>query len=108
MRKLENNDAYYRARKHVECTRDFYIHLFFYLIVNILISSFKIINNLNDGEKFNEAFFDFSTVAIWLFWGIGLAIHVFKVFGLLFILGRNWEEEKMKEFMDEDINNRWD
>jgi len=108
MKNLQDKDAYDRAKQHVECLRGFYIHLIFYLVINTLISSFKIYNGIEDGETFNEAFFDFGTVAVWLFWGIGLAIHGVKVFGLPLILGRNWEEEKIKEYMGDDGDNRWE
>ena len=107
MRKLK--DKFYRAQKHVKCVRDFYTHLIVYLVINISISSFIVYNKMwVDGELFNQAFFDFSTFAIWLFWGIGLSIQGFKVFGLPFIFGRNWENEKIKEFMEEETNNRWE
>ena len=58
---------------------------------------------MNNGETFNEAFFDLSTFILWLLWGIGLALHAFSVFGLPFLLGKNWEEEKIKSFMDDEL-----
>jgi uncharacterized membrane protein YgcG len=106
MEKLENKDTYFRAKQYVDCLRGFYSHLTVYLIINILISSFKILRNLENGETFNDAFFDFSTIAVWMFWGIGLSIHAFKVFGFPFILGRNWEEEKIKQYMNEETQNQ--
>ncbi|RZJ51219.1 MAG: 2TM domain-containing protein, partial [Chryseobacterium sp.] len=34
------------------------------------------------------------------FWGIGLAAHALSVFLPTFVLGRDWEEKKIKELMD--------
>ncbi len=41
-------------------------------------------------------------------WGIGLAFKAVKVFGLNPFLSRDWEERKIREFMEEDEQqNRW-
>jgi hypothetical protein len=41
-------------------------------------------------------------------WGIGLVFHAIKVFGLSPFFGKNWEERKIKEYMEEDEpRNRW-
>ena len=108
MKDSNKRQTYFRAKKHVDCIRDFYVHLIIYLIVNVSISSFLIYHEIGDGETFNEAISNFSVYGVWLFWGIGLSTHAFRAFGLPFIFGRNWEEDKMKEFMYEDINNRWE
>ena len=108
MKQHNKEETYLRAKRQVEDIKKFYGHLAAYLIVNCLISGFKIYENLEDGEPFNEAFFDFDTVAVWVFWGIGLAFHAFKVFGLPFLLGKNWEDEKIKQYMDEDSRDRWE
>ena len=107
MEKFADQKAYIRAKQKVDCLRKFYFHLTIYFIVNILISSLKIYRNLSHGESFEDAFFDFSNYAVWLFWGIGLVIHTFSVFGLPMILGRNWEEEKIKKYMEDNGHNRW-
>lgn len=107
MEKIANHQAYNKAKQRVDCLRKFYSHLTIYLVVNILISSLKVYRNLSHGESFEEAFFDFSTYVVWLFWGIGLVIHAFSVFGLPMILGRNWEEEKIKKYMEDNDRNRW-
>lgn len=49
---------------------------------------------------------------LWIvgFWGLGLAIEAFKIFGTNLVFGKNWEERKIKELMDKDMqeqkNNR--
>ena len=103
MKNFKKEDRYHRAVKHVEDIRKFYGHLLVYLIVNIEISGIKIYNDMVDGDVLV-----FGTMAVWVFWGIGLAFHAFKVFGLPKILGKNWEEEKINEYMNEDSQDRWE
>jgi len=102
MEDFNEEERYLRAKKRVEKLKGFYWHLAAYLIVNSFLSSSKIISNLNNGESFFEAFWDFGTFAVWVFWGIGLAFHAFGVFGQNILFGKDWEDRKMKEFMDED------
>ena len=103
MKNFKKEDRYHRAVKHVEDIRKFYYHLAVYLIVNIGISGIKIYNDMNDGDVYV-----FGAGAVWLFWGIGLAFHAFKVFVIPFIMGKNWEEDKIKKYMNEDSHNRWE
>ena len=104
MNHSNKEQTYLKAKHRVEKLRAFYTDLTVYVVVNGAIYAFKIIRNLSRGESFEEAFFDFSISGIWLLWGIGLALHAFAVFGLPRILGDNWEEEKIKEFMENDKN----
>lgn len=106
MKDLEKESTYLNAKRRVDKLRGFYSHLTVYLGANILISGYKIIRNLKRGESFDEAFFDLNTSGIWMFWGIGLAIHAFVVFILPLIIGNNWEEKKIKQFMEEEKNNK--
>ncbi|WP_425075998.1 2TM domain-containing protein [Psychroserpens sp. S379A] len=93
---------YSLAQKKVERIKGFYIHLIVYFIANIVLNVAKITHNLRNGETFQDAFFDFGTIAIWLFWGIGILFHAFGVFGFDYLLGKNWERKKLKEYMDKD------
>ena len=98
----ESYTKYRRAMDRVDRLRGFYNHAMVYVIVNLAISTYKVIRNLGGGESYYEAVFDFNTVIVWLFWGIGLALHAFSVFGLPMILGKDWEERKIKEYMEND------
>ena len=91
-----------RAKKRVEELKGFYWHLASYLIVNLVITTFKIVRNLSEGETFGEAFWDFGTFAIWFFWGIGLFFHGAKVFGTIPILGKEWEERQIRKFIEKE------
>ncbi len=44
----------------------------------------------------------FTTFSVWFFWGIGLASHWLHVFGKNVFFSKNWEEKKIREFMEKD------
>ncbi len=102
MKKDTYISKYNRAKRRVDRLRAFYTHLTVYIIINSIITIFKINRNLNNGESFSDAFYDFATLATWLLWGIAIAIHAFSVFGLPLILGKNWEEDKIEQYMEQD------
>jgi hypothetical protein len=91
-----------RARKKVEKLKGFYGHLASYVIVNVFILA-MIGLNLDEGETFWK-FGHFSTA---FFWGIGVVFHALGVFGKDFLLGRQWEERKIQEYMSED-RKKWE
>jgi hypothetical protein len=41
-------------------------------------------------------------------WGIGLAFQAYRVYGHNSVFGIDWEERKIKEFMNEKQNKHWD
>lgn len=86
-----------RARKRVKKIKGFYTHLLIYVIINIMI----VVINIQDLEP-GESYFQYKNFFTLFFWGIGLAIHGLSVFLTDFILGKNWEERKIKKFMEED------
>lgn len=92
---FEKEEAYLRAKKKLEKLVGFYWHLAVYVIINIFLI---IVISINSGE----GFWHFGTFATAFFWGIGLMFHFLGVFGPNFIFGKNWEENKMKEFMDKE------
>lgn len=107
MEPFRDDRKYSKAKIKVDQLRRFYTHAIAYLVVNIIISGLKIGRNLRNGETFDEAFFDMSHYMLWIFWGIGLAFHAFAVFGLPMLLGKNWEEDKIDEFMKKDKHDSW-
>ncbi len=90
---------YLEARKKVHRIRGFYIHLIVYIAVNLMIVVINV-QNLKEGESY----FKLENFFTAFFWGIGLLAHAASVFLPHFILGRNWEERKIREFMEEDKN----
>jgi len=95
--KDKNEIKYLEAKKRVKKLKGFYIHLTIYVLVNLLIV-FINIQNLKPGESY----FKFENFVTLFFWGIGLLAHGMSVFVPQFILGKNWEERKIREIMDKE------
>ena len=105
MKRHIEDQKYLRAKTKVDRLRGFYIHVIVYVCVNAVITAIKIVKNLENGETLNEAIFDFATIALWLTWGVGIGFHAFSVYGFDYFLGKNWEEEQLRKFMDEEDEN---
>ncbi|MGG8495133.1 2TM domain-containing protein [Tenacibaculum sp. TC6] len=83
---------YARAKKRVEKIKGFYIHV----IVTVLIIPFLIFINI----KFVPEFYWFWYPIIGM--SVGLFFHWFSVYGADKLgLGRDWEERKIKQYLDE-------
>lgn len=95
---------YREAQKQVKRMKGFYIHAIVYVVINgmLLVEHFQ---DLDAGESFWELK-NFSTL---LFWGVGLLAHGLSVFAPTFILGKDWEEKKIQEFMgkEKEAQNKW-
>lgn len=92
-----NEDRYYFAKRRVKRLKGFYSHLGVYVAVNIFLI---VINSSN--LQIGETYFKIENFYTAIFWGIGLLAHAISVFGFNFLFGREWEERKMKEFMDKE------
>ena len=109
---MENKEAieglkYLKAKKRVEKIKGFYVHFGVYIAVNIFISGIIIYGlTYDDGDSYTNAFSNFGVYSTWLFWGIGVFFHWLGVFGFNSILGKNWEEKKLKEIMEKEAKNR--
>ncbi|MBS7787912.1 2TM domain-containing protein [Flavobacterium sp. CYK-55] len=87
---------YQWAYKRVKKLKSFYTHLMVYIIVNIFI---MIARQSPDSAEENLTFWSFENFSVVFFWGFGLAMHAFSVFGQDWFLGKRWEENKIKELM---------
>lgn len=105
MEELTEEQKFLRANTKVDRLRGFYIHVIVYICVNAFLTAIKLVRNFENGETLNEAVFDFGTIVVWLFWGVGIAFHAFSVYGFDYFLGRNWEEERLRKFMEEEEGN---
>ena len=92
---------YQEALKRVKKIKGFYTHAIVYVFVNIMIV-FLNVKNLDPGETY----FQFKNFMTAFFWGIGLLAHGLSVFVPNWIMGQNWEERKIKEFMEKEKNNQ--
>lgn len=101
---FEEKMRYEQAVKRVKKIKGFYTHALVYVVVNLFIVYVNC-RNLPSGESYFQAK-NFVTA---FFWGIGLFAHGATVFGQDLILGKNWEERKIKELMDkEKKNGKWE
>ena len=94
---------YEEAVKRVKKIKGFYTHAIVYVVINLMIVILNI-QNLNEGESYFQ-FKNFITV---FFWGIGLLAHAMATFVPYFILGKEWEERKIKELMEKEKANKWE
>ena len=85
---INENSAYYNAKKRVDALKGFYTNLISYCC----IIPFLIFINLTFSPHFQ--WFWFSAAG----WGFGLTMHAFKVFGY----SSNWEERKIQEILRKD------
>lgn len=88
----QNNIKYLEAAKRVKRLKGFYIHAVVYFLVNVFI----VIQNVKSGASLSNM--DNYWTAI--FWGVGLLGHGFSVFLPNMIMGKDWEERKIRELMD--------
>ncbi len=101
---MENLDEvrYHEALKRVKKVKGFYTHLIVFIVINSMI----LIVNYQELEV-NESFFQFRVFSTFFFWGIGLLAHGLSVFLPSIVLGKDWEENKIKELMEKEKNNQW-
>ena len=96
---------YLRAKKRVEKIKGFYVHLIVYIIVNTFLSGIIVFGlTTEDSVTFDVAFQNFGVYSTWVFWGIGVFFHWLGVFGFN-VVGKNWEERKLKELIEKEERN---
>ena len=93
---MDNNiieqQRYEKARKKVQEIKGFYVHFVVYAIVISLI----VIVNLRFTPQYHWFWYPMFG------WGLGLFFHWFGVIGVDRLgFGKDWEERKIKEYMDE-------
>ncbi|MFT6797501.1 MAG: hypothetical protein ACJART_002652 [Maribacter sp.] len=85
---VNTNSKYVKAKEKVEAIKGFYRNLFAYSIV---ISVLAYINY----NTTSFAWFLFPALG----WGFGLVMHGLGAYGYNPLFGKDWEERKIKEFM---------
>ena len=101
MNEIEKENKYLRAKHKVAGIKKFYTSLLTYVV---FISLLAALNYYTDG--WSNPWFLWAAFG----WGIAIVIQAFKAFEWLPFMGRNWEEKKLKEYMDKDdkpSNERW-
>lgn len=94
---LKTDEKYLRARKRLDELKGFYSNLVAYC----LVIPFLIFINYKTFWGFQWFWFPLGG------WGIGLSIHAYHVFVNNGIFGRQWEERKLQEFIDQEDKGRW-
>lgn len=94
---------YQQAIKRVKKIKGFYSHLTIYLVINVML---LIVNYKN--SDVSEHFWRWQTFSTVLFWGIGLVAHGMSVFMPAVLMGKDWEERKIKELMEKEKQNKWE
>jgi uncharacterized integral membrane protein len=95
---------YEEAVKKVKKLKGFYTHAIVYLVINIMLVIVNV-QNLEPGESY----FQFKNFITAFFWGIGLLAHAMGTFIPYFILGKDWEERKINQLMEQERKgNKWE
>lgn len=105
MNTRDREQKYLLAKKKVEQISKFYRHLSIYLVVNTILTGFFIYGDMNQGDTFEEAFFNFGNFKIWFFWGIGIVAQAIGTFGLPMLFNKDWEDRKLKQYLEEENRN---
>lgn len=92
MENYNEQDAYKRARKKVREIKGFYMNLICYCTIIPILIYF----NLTLMPEFQ--WFWFSALG----WGTGLVFHGLSAFEVIPGLGKDWEERKLREFMEKE------
>ncbi|WOF16400.1 2TM domain-containing protein [Methanoplanus sp. FWC-SCC4] len=92
---MDEEKAYIRAKEKVGNLKEFYSHLSAYIIVNVILALINLIT---------------SPQSLWfywitLFWGIAVLIHGWNTFSSNSLLGKDWEDQKIKEYMEKERKN---
>lgn len=93
-----------KAKQRVAEIKQFYKHLIAYVLVNLFLTfvwnfSFKIYGNLIFSNQYDAD--GFKHIPFWLVGGIFLIFDALKTFGFISVFSKNWEEKKIREFMEE-------
>jgi hypothetical protein len=92
-------NKYFRAKERVNAVKKFYATLF----SNLATIAFLAAVNYYVNEFRNP----------WVLWvvffiSVSLIIKAIKLFGYNMVFGANWEQQKIKKYMqDEDVKTRW-
>ncbi|WP_299127149.1 2TM domain-containing protein [uncultured Winogradskyella sp.] len=94
------NLKYIRAKNKVEKEKGFYSHLIIYVLVNTVITIIKVWGNVENWSTFTDKLTSIDVLSSWTIWGVFLILHF-----LTFKYGQDWEERKIKEYMNKELSN---
>ena len=79
------------AKKNVEKMKRFYAHLTLYIMVNTFLLVLNMMTN---------SYFMWSLIVVFS-WGIGLVADWMKTYNYSLFLGKDWEDKKIREYMEQ-------
>jgi hypothetical protein len=88
---MNDTERYQRARARTEQLRTFYMHVASFVLVNIFLFIVDLITSPHTWWFY----------WVVLTWGIGLAAHAVNVFGRTRVFSTEWEEKKIRQYMNE-------
>ncbi|MDJ0646257.1 MAG: 2TM domain-containing protein [Flavobacteriaceae bacterium] len=93
MENFDRENKYIRAKERVEELKKFYASLFWYIVVNAFLAW---LNYYTNGWTYMWF--------LWVVfgWGIGLVFQAISAFRLSPFMNKDWEERKIREFMEEE------
>jgi len=94
----EQEKRFILAKKRVQKIKKFYKHLAIYGIVNTFLSVLFIVSDIDGGDTFSEAFFQYKNIAIWIYWGFGILYQALTIFGNGLFFSKDWEQRKIDEY----------
>ncbi|MDV7696678.1 2TM domain-containing protein [Chryseobacterium soli] len=98
MKTIDENDMQYReAARKVKRIKNFYLFVFIYVAVNLFI----LYLNYRELDQ-NETIWHIEYFILPIIWGAVLLLYGMSVYFSGFMLGRKWEEKKIKELMDKE------
>tara|TARA_R100000935_G_scaffold8302_7_gene17425 strand:- start:57379 stop:57681 length:303 start_codon:yes stop_codon:yes gene_type:complete len=94
----DKQNKYLRAKERVAEIKKFYTGLISYVVVISMLAAVNYYVNQWSYMWFLWAAFG---------WGIGLVFQAAKAYQWSPFMGKNWEERKLKEFMEEEDKQQW-
>lgn len=88
---------YQQAKERVKKIKGFYTHALVYLIINVML----FIGTIQKIDV-NESVFALKNFSIAILWGTGLIAHGLSIFLPGILLGKEWEERKIKKIMEKE------
>lgn len=93
MEPINKDHKYFRAKQRVAEIKKFYSSLMFYFIFIAALGGLNYYTNQWEYPWFLWAAFG---------WGIGIVFKALKVFQWAPFLGKDWEERKLQQYMEEE------
>jgi hypothetical protein len=95
----QDDDRYLIAKRKVDDIKGFYSNLTSYILVNLILLFINLI--------YSPDYLWFYWPLLW--WGLGVLFHGLKVFNCFPFFDKEWEKQKIKEFMDKEKsrNKKW-